>query len=331
MDQEALKLAVGRMLGESIGDIHYAAVPLHGGTLGDVQLVSGTAETTSNARQPFRVVWKTQKKWERRDDPGSWRREYDLYASGFEALFSDALRPPACYYARINDGEDEMQLCMAYLDGASGIGLTPKMCESAALALGRFQGKLYAERPPILWQLRNLSAVDYRKRHYLRYRSWNEVFDYIRSDACDLPKHICDMLIRFDAHADEAFERIERLPIVFCHRDFWIENIFHSDGKIGLIDWDTAGWGYLGEDIASLIADEADPAHMVECYRKCVPAYLNGFSEYAGIPHIEDPCVHAHILLMFGYRLVEWYQYAETPERRALQLDTLQRIYELRE
>ena len=39
------------------------------------------------------------------------------------------------------------------------------------------------------------------------------------------------------------------------------------------MDWDTAGWGYLGEDMASLIADEADIEHMVEYYRRCIPAY----------------------------------------------------------
>jgi len=47
--------------------------------------------------------------------------------------------------------------------------------------------------------------------------------------------------------------RIERLPVVLCHRDFWVANIFYKDQKILLLDWDTTGWGYMGEDIASWI------------------------------------------------------------------------------
>jgi len=52
------------------------------------------------------------------------------------------------------------------------------------------------------------------------------------------------------------------LPIVLCHRDFWIENIFLSQGKLRLIDWDCVGWGFAGEDIASLIADDKDVEYM---------------------------------------------------------------------
>ncbi len=46
--------------------------------------------------------------------------------------------------------------------------------------------------------------------------------------------------------------------------DFWVTNLIYADGTLALIDWDTSGWGYLGEDLASLIADEADIDHMVE-------------------------------------------------------------------
>lgn len=91
----------------------------------------------------------------------------------------------------------------------------------------------------------------------------------------------------------------------------------------------TAGWGYMGEDIASLIADEADVDHMVEYYGQCVKAYYKGFSEYVDISHIESPCVKELILFMFGYRLVEGYKFAETAEEKALQIATLHKIYEM--
>ncbi len=167
------------------------------------------------------------------------------------------------------------------------------------------------------------------KNFYLHYKSWNVVYDYIRSGNSELPKHICEMLIKTDENSDEIFDRIEQLPIVLCHRDFWVTNIFYTDDGIRLIDWDTAGWGYFGEDMASLIADEADVAHMAEYYQKSVSAYYRGFSEYADISYITDNCVYEMILLMFGYRLVEWFLNAESPEEKALQLDTLEKIYEI--
>lgn len=325
---ELLMLVLSKMLHKTIIRADYVLKELQGGTIGDVRLVTGMAEASDGENLPYKVVWKTQKKFERYGDPNSWRREYDLYASDFKTVFSDSFRFPECYYAEIND--DEIQLWMEYIEGVSGLNLTPKMYERIAEELGRFQGKLYNEQPNVLHTLSNLSKVEFTKNYYLRYRSWNVLYDYIRSDDCEIPQHLCKMLIDLDDHADDIFSRMEKLPIVLCHRDFWVENIFYSDRNIVLIDWDTAGWGYMGEDIASLITDEADVSHMIEYYQKCIPAYYRGFSEYASVSHISDHCMYKLILIMFGYRLVEWYKFAESPEDRSLHLNTLQKIYEMR-
>lgn len=148
---------------------------------------------------------------------------------------------------------------------------------------------------------------------------------------CNIPKHLCDMLIDLDEYSDEIFNRIARLPIVLCHRDFWVTNIFFHEEKIVLIDWDTSGWGYMGEDMASLIADESDVNYMIEYYKRCVPAYYKGFSEYADISHITDNCIYEMILMKFGYRLVEEYKFGDSPDEKALSLSILQKIYEMKE
>ena len=179
----------------------------------------------------------------------------------------------------MNDEETETQLWMEYIDGVSGDDLTVDMFERAALEIGRFQGKLYAEKPAFLHELVNLSKAEDLKNYYLNCLSWKEIYDYIRDDDCEIPKNLREMLIDIDNNADDVWHRIEKLPIVLCHRDFWTTNIFYHDGKIRLIDWDTTGWGYMGEDIKQLISDETHPCHMVEYYRKCVPAYYKGFSE----------------------------------------------------
>lgn len=334
---ETLIYALSRRFKKNIISANYETMSLQGGTVGDVQLVTGNAKTSDGGTLPYKIVLKTQEKFERYSDPDSWRREYDFYKSNFGALFSESLRWPECYHAEMNEEENETQIWMEYIDGISGLDLTGDMYERAAEELGRFQGKLYAEQPAVLQNVTNLSRVDYMKNFYLHYRSWNRVYDYIRSDDCEIPQHLCKMLIDIDENEDEIFNRIDKLPIVLCHRDFWVANIFYADGKIILLDWDTSGWGYLGEDMASLISDEADIEHMVEYYRRCIPAYYKGFSEYVDISHITDNCVYELILLMFGYRLIEWYMDAgsgnklqETDDERTLYIQTLQKIFEIR-
>jgi tRNA A-37 threonylcarbamoyl transferase component Bud32 len=323
--------ALKDMFGIKASGAEYQTTQLHGGTLGDVKLLTGTALTEDGETLPFKLVWKTQKKWERYADPLSWRREYDVYTSDLGRTFTEALRWPKCYHAEINANEDEIQLWMEYIDGTSGLDLTADMYVQAAAELGRWQGRLYAEKHRALEGLTNLNGTSYQKDCYLHYRSWNVVYDYVRSAESELPKHICDMFIELDRNSDGIWGSIEKLPVVLCHRDFWVTNIFHTSDGIRLIDWDTAGWGYFGEDMASLIADEADIPNMVDHYKHCVPAYYGGFSEYADVSGITDYCVYELILFIFGYRIVEDFIYADKPETKALRLETLQKIYEMRD
>ncbi|MCL1793189.1 MAG: N-acetyltransferase [Oscillospiraceae bacterium] len=118
------------------------AKQLQGGTLGDVRLITGTAVSANDEEHSYKVVWKTQKKWKRYSDPGSWRREYDLYSSDLGTVFTKSFRWPDCYLAEINTEETEIQLWMEYIDGVSGLDLTGDMYERAVEELGRFQGKL---------------------------------------------------------------------------------------------------------------------------------------------------------------------------------------------
>ncbi|KQO18157.1 phosphotransferase [Paenibacillus sp. Leaf72] len=327
---ETLNYALSQLFKTNIISAECQTVPLHGGTVGAVYQVTGIAVTADGKKLPYRIVLKIQKKWERYGDPSSWRREFDLYASDLGATFSDSFRWPICYHAEINDDENEFQLWLEYVDGVSGLDLTGDMYEQAALELGRYQGKLYAEQPAVLQSLTNLSHADLMKNTYLHYRSWPVVYNYIRSEDCEFPMHVREMLIEIDENADEIFTRIEKLPLVLCHRDFWVTNLICAEGKIILLDWDTSGWGYLGEDLASLIADEADIDHMVEYYQRCVPAYYKGFSEYGDVSPIAVNCVYELILLVFGYRLVEWYLHAEDDDKKTQLLHTLQKIYEIK-
>jgi len=323
---EVLIFVLSKILNTTIIRANYQLKQLHGGTVGNVWLLEGFAYAQS-IELSFKVVLKIQKKWERYGDPNSWRREYDLYESKLGDFFLDNLRWPKCYHMEMH--ENEFELWLEYIDGTSGQDLTGDMYEAAAYELGRFQGKLYNEAPPELKNIVNLSEPDAMEKFYRHYKSWDVVYDYIRSDSCEIPKHLCDMIISADETAGDMFLRIKQLPVVLCHRDFWITNIFYSFGCINLIDWDTTGWGYLGEDIVSLIADEADVENMVEYYHRCMIAYRRGFSEFENISHIDNLYIRERIVLHFGYRLIEWYLDAKTHKDKQFHLDTLQKIYEL--
>jgi thiamine kinase-like enzyme len=326
--KETLITVLCTMLGKTVTDATYQTRQLHGGSVGNAILITGEAKTADSGPIPYRVVKKTIKKWERYADPHSWRREYDLYLSELGKHFSPSLRWPVCYHAEC--GENEAHLWLEYIGGTSGLAMDADMYERATYELGRFQGKLYAEQPKELKTLTNLSQPDAMEKFYYHYKSWDVVYDYIRSADCGIPPYLCRMLTEADENAEEIFRRIRQLPVVFCHRDFWVTNIFCCGGDIVLIDWDTTGWGYLAEDIVSLIADEADVPNMVALYNRCVPAYRQGFSQYADISGFENLYVWERMVLHFGYRLIEWYLNAETPENKKQHLDTLQKIYEMK-
>lgn len=73
IDKVELELALCKKFGTSATVVDYTAERLHGGTIGNVYRMTGSALCEGEA-MPFCVVYKTQKKWERYADPLSWRR-----------------------------------------------------------------------------------------------------------------------------------------------------------------------------------------------------------------------------------------------------------------
>ena len=75
VNHETLMYVLSKMFGKTIISATHQSEQLQGGTLGDVQLISGIAETAGSEKLPYKVVWKRQKKWERPCDQCSWSRE----------------------------------------------------------------------------------------------------------------------------------------------------------------------------------------------------------------------------------------------------------------
>ena len=326
---ETLMIILSKMFGKKIINADYRTQQLKGGTVGDVKLVTGIAEADNGEKLPYKVVLKIQKKWERPGDPNSWRREYDLYMSELDSLFDDSLRWAKCYHAEMDKNETETQLWLEYIDGISGNDLTLEMLEKASEEMGRFQGRLYKQSPPILQDISCLTVFDGVKGYYMYCRE--NVFNFINSEDCKIPKHLRQLLTDNDKNAETIFANIEKFPAVLCHRDFWIENIFYTNGKIRLIDWDSLGWGYLTETIAQLIIDDTDAEKIEEYYQKLVPAYFKGISEYMDISAIKNFYILELLIIKFiGYRLIYRYIYSDSEEIKNQQIIALQKLYDIK-
>ncbi len=215
--------------------------------------------------------------------------------------------------------------------------------------LGRFQGRILQD-PSLVRGIRCLSDTGFTRREYAELHVQQFTYEYLisppcrmpefvkemlktgelifipgksfeyamlRSPGCDLPKHLKQMLIDTDNRAEDIFRRLGALPTVLCHRDFWVENIFHTPEGIRLIDWDTTGWGPLGEDIASLVADDVDFDSFEENLKNCVPAYLRGVAEYADVSGVDSLHLRDQILIKFGWRMMQSYMFTRSPDEKA--------------
>ncbi len=56
-------------------------------------------------------------------------------------------------------------------------------------------------------------------------------------------------------HFDDLAEKLSRLPKYFCHRDFQSTNVSIIDGRVRIIDFQSARYGPAGYDLASLLWD----------------------------------------------------------------------------
>ncbi|MHC8516879.1 hypothetical protein [Sporosarcina sp. ITBMC105] len=126
---EKLIYVLSRRFNKTIISTDFQTIPLQGVTVGDVCLLTGIAETVDGERLPYRNVRKIQKKWDRYGDPGSWRREFDLYTSILGETFSKAFRWPICYHAEFNTEVTEYHLWLEYIDCVTGLALTGDMYE----------------------------------------------------------------------------------------------------------------------------------------------------------------------------------------------------------
>ena len=339
----SLLKALNKMFETAVTDAVFSTESLHGGTVGKVFRISGKAVTNDGSSRPYTLVLKEQKQWERGGDPDSWRREYDIYQEidKLNSVLPDNIRLPKCYYAEelIIEETPAWHIYMEDEKGSSGNKLNLDMLEYVMTELGKFQAYICKNNPASLQNIDCFSNryinLGYGKERLIFI--YKEVSDNIEPVDCDIiPEHLRDILTnKILNNIDSNIAAVECLPKTLCHRDMWNANIFlSSDNIITLIDWDSSGWGFMGEDVVQLISElfvggVFDIEDFEKYSRRLLSAYKSGASEHINIDFLTDKIFREIFMLYCGHKIFWRYKYSGTEEEKIGWIKLLHKIYEM--
>lgn len=219
------------------------------GSVGEVYHLYGEGISFDNSIMKFDVILKIIHRWRRFGDPESWNREVKLYKANIFDNFPECTTVPQCY--TIDEiSNDEVHLWLEYVRGANGDHMTLKDFDAPAYCLGRFHGEL-DDIPHYTWLSSRYIPMIYAVQWGMESIDWLLKDDSSKIISLDLKESILEIW----NYRDNFMRLLLGLPKTLCHRDFNYENVFVDSGKVSIIDWDTAGIGVLGEDIADFTCE----------------------------------------------------------------------------
>ena len=265
-----------------------------------VARVSGTATTATGEQCDWSVMLKvftspagavmpdgtviTQAMADDRRHFGYWKREAAAYQSGLLACLPHGLAAPACYGA-LETGDQ------VWLWQAVAVNTAPwswAHYREAAYRLGLWQGQ-YATGA------RALPAYDWLSRNWLQ--QWVglplakmvEMLDGVGGWELPVlraqlaPTEIAQVR-QLWAEREQHLAHLAQLPQVLCHLDAYRANFFWQGDTLTLIDWEFAGVGALGEEMAAfvgatLLLDHVPMAEAPQLESVALDGYLAGLRE----------------------------------------------------
>lgn len=324
IEKGSLLRALEAELARPVTDATYTAETLQGGTVGDVQKLTGKA-ITEQGPHPFQLVLKTQKQWDRHGDPGCWRREYDLYQAGIQNHLPTGLCMPRCLL--LEEGDAYTRIWMAWLTGRTGNEhVNAQELALAAERLGAMQAAFHQHRKEPFRCLRPFPAV------HSSYDLWGGQMKGKLAEGIEgMPEDIRQCLLGYAARADTVLQSFKALPRSVCHGDVHQDNLFFSEYSgqpiVHLIDWDSAGIGYMGEDAVDMLMEafvysQKDIALMPGFQRQIMAAYEQGAESQGVRLQLSDSLVRDLFALAWGFRLAEHFFYHKKAEdkQRFLQI-----------
>ncbi len=251
---------------------------LGGGTVAEVfRFWGGSWQGT-----PWSAVLKLLHPWERPGDPESWRREALLYASDLFEGLPGCLAVPRCYAMSEADGLH--RLWLEDVSGTHDRALEPAHYREAARCLAHMQAPYLMGRPlPTHEWLGTDRALAGQSR------GWGE-WALTKLAATAAPEEVArehgDSLRALWERRTRLVTLADALPRTLCHRDYNAANLFVDlpRRRTTAIDWDCAGVGMVGEDLADLACEAVvyfgrDPSEAGAIAREVLGGYGEGLAE----------------------------------------------------
>ena len=251
------------------------------------------------------------------------RREFDAYASGVLDDIAPGVRTPRVYGKMLDaDGGMTLWLEEVYHEGPRPLDAGAIL--TAARDLGGMSGRWIGRELKEPWYF-----TEWIDRHS-QPEAVEQGLATLRRAHPDAVAHLGDRLAAAEQlilKQSRIREILESLPQTLCHHDAVGANVFHTDTKTVLIDWESVGGGPVGADLASLIFSsvrrgDASASVVVPILDDALESYAEGFRAEAGSIAVEDVRLGFDAAVALRWKLavdvVAGIESGETPRRGSL-------------
>ncbi|QVK20831.1 aminoglycoside phosphotransferase family protein [Mycoplasmatota bacterium] len=293
---EMIKPVIGKMYKEEVEILSFNINENKDGTLGEIYLISGECKTSAE-KLNYDIALKIQKKWSRFGDPESWLREKNIYESELVQEIGELL-PKAIL---IEEKDDKIWIWMEKAEGNHDRNLSVRDYGRIASEIGRLHGKFIDNLPTYSWLSDKYWIVK-------TINIWSgDAVNWLKDNEI-LSKECTSNLLDAWENREEHIDFLLSMAKTLCHRDLTPGNVFVGD-KVSIIDWDSAGIGIIGEDIADLFAEalvyyDFDIYKAFDLEQTLITNYYKSLRDY-GIK-LEDikKVFKLYLLLNWSYRII---------------------------
>lgn len=324
INESSLYLALSNKFLSEITNVRYKAEILNGGTVGTIYSICGEA-LIELKWYPFLIILKKQQQWYRYGDINSWHREFDIYKFALNNTFYHSIKLPNCFL--LEEFEGITFIWMEYINGKTGSNqLHADELAFVARILGEFHIDYYLRGRFDLSYLRKNPAI------ISSFELWlNRVLPYLKFPINEFPEELRAILNDYANQANEILKSFRTIPITLCHGDVHHDNIIinMNSGKdqIYLVDWDCAGYGYLGEDIIDILMEafvytDKDVSLLPKYKQKIFEGYRKGTRNKNIEFKMNDKLIKDMLILSWGYRILDLFlnNHDNTYRKRSIQI-----------
>ena len=185
-----------------------------------------------------------------------WKREAEVYGSGWVNNLSGGLAAPRCY--EIDEHPNEVWIWLEDVTDALGQEWPLQRYGLAARHLGQFNGIYLTQEAMPTWPW--LSSQWIRQDLVTATPGFDKLRQSLDHPMIrrSFPKHLSEKAIRLWAEKETFLAALEGLPHAVCHFDAFRQNLFARRNEVGheqtvAIDWAFVGSGPVGAEIVALV------------------------------------------------------------------------------